>query len=510
MRLPQLPYTIRQSQSEIVSIRGINYSSNFKEGCLSETKNISTKDFPYFSARRKRKLITEYAQATAISCWDKLVVVQNGRLFYNGEDVGKVENGPKQFAVVNTKIVIWPDKVYYDTEKKEIKPLGAKISGKKATFSTNKITVTWDVDFTKLFEEGDGITISGCTVNKDNNKDIVVKKVEAKTLVFDDNTLNSASETEEITVERKIPELDFICESENRLWGCSNKERSIYASALGDPKNFHIYKGLSTDSYTLAIGSEGDFTGCCKLSSSVLFWKNNMLHKILGGFPSEYSLYSYNIEGVLSGCYKSMQVINETLFYLSAHGVYAYSGGNTMLVSDVFGENQYIDGVAGNDGNNYYLSARNGDDWHLFTYSIKNGIWLREDSTKVIDFARMGKDIYFLDSNGKIYLEDSGQEDNDIEWSMTFTPFYETVEGKKRLMRLIVRTEMPQNSWIKAEIRTDGGLWMDVKRISGVDDGLNLLPIPVNRCDKFEIRLSGKGPFKIKNILKVFNVGGVL
>ena len=54
-----------------------------------------------------------------------------------------------------------------------------------------------------------------------------------------------------------MPDLDFICESENRLWGCSNETRTIYASALGDPTNFFSYQGLSTDSYAVAVGSEG-------------------------------------------------------------------------------------------------------------------------------------------------------------------------------------------------------------------------------------------------------------
>ena len=129
MRLPQVPYVIKQKQSEIVQIRGINYSADYEEGALAESRNISTRHFPYFSTRRKRKLLENYAQATALTAWNKLIVVQNGRLFYDGKDVGAVSDGEKQFAVVNTKLVIWPDKVYYDIDEKVIKPLGAKASG---------------------------------------------------------------------------------------------------------------------------------------------------------------------------------------------------------------------------------------------------------------------------------------------------------------------------------------------------------------------------------------------
>ena len=57
-----------------------------------------------------------------------------------------------------------------------------------------------------------------------------------------------------------MPELDFLCENENRLWGC--KGDTIYASKLGDPFNWNVFDGVSTDSYAVDVGSAGDFTGC--------------------------------------------------------------------------------------------------------------------------------------------------------------------------------------------------------------------------------------------------------
>ena len=80
--------------------------------------------------------------------------------------------------------------------------------------------------------------------------------VEAKKLTVAKNTFTAKEETGELCIERKIPELDYICESENRLWGVSNAKQTIYASAMGDPTNFFTYEGLATDSYALAVGSE--------------------------------------------------------------------------------------------------------------------------------------------------------------------------------------------------------------------------------------------------------------
>ena len=201
------------------------------------------------------------------------MAVKGTQLLYDGKAVGTVTEGEKQFAVVNTKMVIWPDKVYLDLNSNTVKPLGAKISGTGGTFTAEKLTVSGWGDLTKQFKAGDAVTISGCTAQTKNNKDIILKAVTATELTVAKNTLAEGAETGTLTLERRVPDLDFICESENRLWGCSSEKQTIYASSLGDPTNFYVYAGLSTDSYALAVGTEGEFTGCCKQTSSVLFWK---------------------------------------------------------------------------------------------------------------------------------------------------------------------------------------------------------------------------------------------
>lgn len=325
---------------------------------------------------------------------------------------------------------------------------------------------------------------------------------------MNDDTFTEATESDApISFERSVPDMDYICESENRLWGCSNNKQTIYASALGDPTNFNVFQGLSTDSYALAVGSEGEFTGCCKLSSSVLFWKQNKLHKMLGTYPAEYSLYSYDIEGLQAGCHKSLQVINEVLFYMGLHGIYAYSGGTPSLISANFGEKAFTDAVAGNDGDSYYLSVRDGDAYRLMIYETRSGIWVHEDDIRCIDFARIGKDMYFADGDGDIYLADTGADDPDIEWFAQFTPFYETIQGRKVYSKMLLRLELPEKSYVIASTRQDGGPWREAGRVVGRAVDAVPMRIPLTRCDKFEIRLSGKGPCAILSILREFSVG---
>ena len=508
MNLPKITYAVQKNQSEIVAMRGINYSDQLQDGDLRDSLNVSARRYPYLSTRRARTQQTGYSGVTALTSWDKLVSVDGTNLRYDGEIVGQVTAGEKQFAVVNTKMVIWPDKVYLDMTSHEVKPLGASVTGGSVKFTTSAMTVVGWPDLTQLFQVGDAVTISGCTTQTANNKDIIVKGVSENQITVTENTFNAATEAStEVKVERKIPDMDFICESENRLWGCSSDAQTIYASSLGDPTNFYVYEGLSTDSYALSVGTEGEFTGCCKLTSSVLFWKETKLHKLLGGYPAEYSLYTYDIEGLQKGSHKSLQVINEVLFYMGLHGVYAYSGGTPSLISAAFGEHSFHNAVAGNDGDSYYLSVTDGTQTHFFVYETRAGLWIREDDTRAVDFTRIGVNLYFLDSAGNVWLADSRQDDPALTWMAQFTPFYETIKGRKVYSRILLRLEIPSGSYLVAETRTDGGIWRECGKVVGRETDTTTLRLPMNRCDKFEIRLRGKGPCTILSMLREFHVG---
>lgn len=507
MRMPQIPYTVRKARQETVAMGGLNYSDQIQDGDIGDALNLSSRRYPYISTRRARVKQTAYEGVTALTAWGKLVAVRGTDLVYDGKVVGKVTAGEKQFAVVNTKMVIWPDKVYLDMQSQTVKPLGAEVTGSQAAFTTSSMKVSGWADLTLHFKAGDVITISGCTTQKANNKDVLIDAVTKDTITVSNGTFTAATEKSTgIKLERTIPDMEFICESDNRLLGCNSGTQAIYVSALGDPTNFNKNTASSTDSYTLAVGSEGSFTGCCKLGSSVLFWKESKLHKLLGSYPAEYSLYTYEIEGLMAGCHKSMQVINETLFYMAPHGVYAYTGGTPTLLSANFGDRSFTDAVAGNDGDSYFLSVAEGKKHHLFVYETRLGLWVREDDAKVVDFARVGRDLYFLDDKGDVWLEDGRMDDPDMEWMVQFTPFYETAEGRKVYSRILLRLELPKGSYLIAQVRCDGKIWRECGKILGRKGDVVPMRLAINRCDKFELRLRGKGPCTILSMVREFSL----
>lgn len=623
MKLPKISYEPEKVQRETVAMGGLNWSDALRDGDLRHSLNLSLRRWPYLTTRKERTKQTAYSAVTALTAHGKLVAVRGTDLLLDGVKVGTVRLGEKRFAVVNTKLVIWPDMVYLDLEDNRVKPLGAKVtlSPQSVTFTDHSLSAdtrplilpdgdrnhgatetptwwwqhwSWDkfkdypvirtfdsvsrtaggwvrdnfreatvggnvgkffelsqamepnfrwgsdgyatphptrygklmsseisgysatywyevyecpIDNGNLldhFKAGDAVTITGAGEN--DKEAAVIKAVTATELTFTSDFFKKEGMVDTaVNIERKVPPLEFICESQNRLWGCEG--HTIWASALGDPSNFYVNKGLSTDSYSVAVGTDGAFTGCVGYSEGVLFWKEDCLHKVLGTYPASYEAHTYGVPGVKAGCDKSQVIVNNVLYYLGQRGVYAYTGGTPQLISDCFGEKRLTQGVGGSDGEKYYLAAKEGNTRHLLAYDPGKGLWLREDDTGVRDFARLGNELYFADEGGNVWLIDGGGEDPEQEWTAQFTPFYETAKGRKRYSRLLLRLELPKGSWLKAELRLDGGPWTECGKAVGRTNDVVPMRLGVNRCDKFELRLSGKGPCTVLSILREFTVG---
>lgn len=389
--------------------------------------------------------------------------------------------------------------------------LPSALSGEGLSFASvkifEKVASTDSTSFTEHFKKGDCVTITG-SGSAENDISFVISDLTESALIAASDVFVTTNGSYDVTVERSIPDMDLICESGNRLWGCSKKDNMIYASALGDPTNFFVNSKISTDSFAVAVGSEGKFTACCRYGSDVLFWKETKLHKVIGSYPAEYTIYSYDIEGVQAGCEKSLVVINEVLYYKGIHGVSAFASAPTLISSN-FGERYFTDAVAGTDGDSYYLSLK-GDDGrsYLFVYETLLGMWILEDDVRVLDFIRNGKDLYMRTEDGKFYRCGASDTETDMEWFVQLTPFYETLEGSKIYSRLLLRVELPRGSYLRVEVRTDGGAWREAGKIIGRSCEVVPIRIPINRCDKFELRFSGKGKCTVLSMMREFYVGG--
>ena len=185
------------------------------------------------SQRGGRRLEKTYSSATALySKNGKLLVIDGTDVLFDGKKVGTVIPGEKMICAVNSKIVIFPDKEYYDTELEKFGTMDVKltVAYQNVEWGTNTLRISGSGDLSKLFSVGQGIEISGSSISA-NNKTAVIRGVSEDTLTFSDNTFSERRESGTINVERKIPDLVCICESANRLWGAEGK--TIWASAQG-------------------------------------------------------------------------------------------------------------------------------------------------------------------------------------------------------------------------------------------------------------------------------------
>ena len=381
------------------------------------------------------------------------------------------------------------------------------VSFYRTDYSDIEITISRKVQDEFPFREGDAVKITGCSENGNNKTaEIIIRGATADELTFDDNAFAEATEVGEVTISRTVPDLDFICESNYRLWGTHGN--TIYSSKFSDPFNFQVFDNLASDSYAIEVGSEGEFTGCIPYSSHICFFKENTLHKLYGTKPSNFQITTANIYGVQSGSERSMQIVNEQLLYKGVGGVYSYTGGVPELISEKFGNKRYSDAVACCDGEKYYISMKQGDTWNMFAYDVMKNIWLREDDTQAVDMTFFDGKIYFLDAKGGLYYIDKTADRNGIEWGATFCTLHETMNERKGYSKFHLRMDLSAGAWIAVDIKTDNDLqWRQVYTTHNEKAKTVSIPIMPTRCDSIDIRLRGKGKCTIKTFIREFTVG---
>ena len=120
MGLPAMPYNIQSQKAQTTSFGGVNIRDDAAEREFLDCRNLAFDAYPSLSPRAGRGVYGEYSAPSDIFEWDGHVVVADGTtLLYDGNIVGTVKTGEKQFAVVNTKLIVWPDKVYVDINSEE-------------------------------------------------------------------------------------------------------------------------------------------------------------------------------------------------------------------------------------------------------------------------------------------------------------------------------------------------------------------------------------------------------
>lgn len=384
-----------------------------------------------------------------------------------------------------------------------------------------KISVSEGAETFAPFKEHDGVTISGVTSEKlsDLNSSMVIWARGDDYIVVTGILDEVTTQTEAITIKRPMPNMDFIIESGNRLWGCRygvalNGEivNEIYACKLGDFKNWNCFMGISTDSYAASVGTDGQFTGAITHLGYPLFFKENCLHKVYGNYPANYQIQTTACRGVQNGCEGSLAIVNEVLYYKARSGICAYDGSLPMEISSALGDVTYHNAVAGSLGNKYYVSMSDDkDEYHLFVYDTMRGMWHKEDDTQAVEFCNCRGDLYYIDYSYKQIKSVKGTgapEATPIKWEAVTGIIGTDSPDKKYISRMDVRMSLEVGTRVSFFAEYDSsGEWEHLFTMDGIKLRTFAVPIRPQRCDHMRLKIIGVGDAKIFSICKTIEQG---
>lgn len=533
-KLPKMKYSDAIARQTQVRFGGYNHTKYARDGEIYDMKNITTEHYPLITPRGKRDICDTIHSGTidTIGVSDKFYLVSDGKLYYDG--VEKISVGEiKQVADTGNYMYFLPQ-TETDTPVCYNKKLDETITPE---FYESLVLDDYNgergISFRSNGQENyvwENEKRSGAFIYNYYNCKIVffitLSTGEIKTFV---KTVNRQSidrigyfreyytyfneyepwgftDDEVVSVSiASVPKLNYVCGTDNRIWGCD--EKNIYCSAFGKPMEWYYYEAsssgnVSDNSWSIEpFDNGGEFTGCTVYRGTPIFFKENMVYEVYGDNPSNYRLQTYKVPGVAKGSHKSLQVIKDVLYYLSPEGVMRYSGGIVDNLTTQFNQ-RLEEGVGGNDGLRYYLSAKADGVYKLFVYDLNNRIWSIEDKTKALDFALYNRKMYMLDSEKKILCVNSGEhiepitkigEEDLPDAVIEFADCYMDTIDKKAISKIFARFGIEDGGELEILIDYDSnGNWNSIKKLSATNKKTYTLPIIPKRCDHFRIKLKGK------------------
>ena len=576
MRLPRLPGG-RRERLVTDAFAGYNHNLKIADGEFYDTENLSTAHCPMLSSRPKRAVLNRsFSDLRAIIAKEALCWVDGGTLFVNGAATpltGLQTQRETQLVSMGAYICVFPDAKYYNTmdpadygsmgarwtytgrvgysmcredgsvyetvrvsETEPEEPGNGEVwigadgtakvwSGYEASWSALESVYT-RVDFTTCgqladFSALDGVDIAGLRFDELNGSKILYavggggNENDHLVLV---GIAAGACEDESATVriERKVPPMDFVCEAQNRLWGCfygndgARSVNEIYCCALGDFKNWNQFLGLATDSWRAGRGSDGPFTGCVNYMGSPVFFKENVIHPVGVSPAGAHTVDDLPARGVQAGSHRSLAVVNETLYYKTRAGIVAWQGGMPADVGAALGDTRYYEAAAGVFGQRYYISMRDGAGvWSLFCFDAKTGLWMREDETHAAGFAAWGDELFAICDNRVLAMNGTqGTVEARVRWYAETGVQHYSLTDHKYLSRFNLRLKMEPGATLRLFIEYDSsGVWVPSGEVpvTGLDSFV--VPVRPRRCDHLRLRLEGEGEVRVFSLARVLELG---
>lgn len=344
----------------------------------------------------------------------------------------------------------------------------------------------------KYFAAGDGVTLYGGSVTGPKTV-----RARSQSHIVVDGIIGQA-ETATVTVERRMPDMDFVVACGDRLWGCCYAQgiNTVYCSRVGDCKNWLSFGGADTDSWQGSVGAPGAFTGAAAFGKRPVFFKEKWLLEVTGTTPDHFRVSAMPCRGVRAGCAGSLAVVGERLYYCAPTGIMVYSGGSTaqcVLSGD------FRDARGGGIGGSYYVSLTADGQTQLLVYDTDASLWHREDDLAAADFTAMDGKLYCRAGGRVLCFTDMGSAAEDsVSWYLQ-TP-RQCLAGQQALGQVDVCLELGSGAAAKLSVSYDDGNWEVLAECT--EPGLRTYTaMPRCRyCHHYKLRLEGTGEMTLHSL----------
>ena len=573
MRFPKLNRIAAKATSENV-FGGYRHTARVGSGEWYDMQNLTASHYPTLATRAPRGLYATPKAARGLGRFDTLLYVDGTELVVSDYRVplSLFDDGtPKKLTRMGAYVIVMPDKRYVNlADLSDFGEIEAHVTVSDArvypcrsdgaaydrvvvspgapaapeegesvawidTASTPRVLceysaamATWlPLEHPYLciaaagvgapFSAGDGVRFSGLPDALDGNYTLQECTRDALVIcgaLCEEQTIAS------LTLAREMPDLDFVVEAGNRLWGCrygvgadGKVINELYASALGDFRNWNVFEGSAADAYIVGVGTDGAFTGAITYQGVPIFFKEHYMHRVGGSYPANFQVVTAACEGVKEGSDESVVDLGDALIYHADGGIYLYDGSLPVCVSEALGDARFTQAAAGALGRTYYVSMRERATgaWHLFTFDVSRGVWHREDNCHARAFTRVGSTLYFLDGEGRILTTEQGT----LPAAEARVPFFaETgvigldTPAASYLSRLHLRFTMARGARVTVSVQYDStGAFHELytTKASGTR-GVTAVLRP-RRADHLRLRIEGEGEVKL-HALTTFVEGG--
>lgn len=556
-----------QKRVTLNSFGGYDARVRCEKGAFAAMKNLCSEKYPALSVRPRRGVVNTVTRPHGMIGKDCLIWVDGTTLYLNGMATDLVlTDTDKQLVSMGTYLVIFPDKKYINTQDlsdygslentvttmgevtfslcdRDGIAMGSYTVSDTAPESAGSDALWWDSGENALkrcsdgiwesiadvcvkvsaagigmgFQPGDGVVLSGCTAAHMDGLQLLTA-VETNSVVLSTLPDSVGTQSTAVTISRYVPEMDYVVECSNRLWGCKyglvNGEavNEIYASALGDFRNWNTFAGLSTDSYAAQRGSDGVFTGAVAYLGNPIFFKEDCMERVYISNSGAHQIVTVKCDGVKKGSSNSLQIVDGTLYYHSPGGVCAFTGSLPVCVSQELGEKRYHGAIAGGAEGKYYLSVLdNGEEAVLFCYDTRRKLWYREDALRCRSFAICDGELFALTEDAILSMQGkSGALEAPVDWIAESGDWGLDTPENTYLQRVEIRLKPEQNAAVELRVSYDGGqTWQMQGSLSGQVGRIHpsVLYIRPARCAMLRMRLSGRGDCTIYSASAVYEKG---